>query len=129
MNSPRPSDAPSSDFERRSGPARGHIGLPEPRQHVARKAAAVVPDGHHHLVARPDQLDPDLARREIDRVLNEVAEPVEDPRVAQADRFQPIAVRRDPDLDPEMPHGLDDLLDEVGQRHGLQRTDVVAERG
>src|SRR5690606_35407065 len=59
--------------------------------------------------------------REIDGVLDEIAEPVDDAGIAPADRLRPLALARlHDDLDAEIAVRRDDLLDQRGERQPRQ---------
>src|SRR6185295_9956823 len=70
-----------------AAPPAGHIRLPDPRHDFRREARPVVADGDVDGRAAPERADVDTLAREIDRVFQQIAEAVEDRRIARADRL------------------------------------------
>ena len=85
-----------------------------------REARPVVADDDGDVVAGPVGGDLDALLREIDRVLQQIAEAVEDRRIARAHRRR---TRRhvDIDRDAEVAVRRDHLLDQRRQRHAVER--------
>src|SRR5829696_8434155 len=106
------------------------IGLAGPQQHLGGKSRPVVADLEPDLVGRPARLDLDRAGGEIDGVVEDVGEPVEEPGAAPAHRLRPLAAGLDLDRDLGRALRLDDLLEEVADRHRAEEGGLVlVERG
>src|SRR6267154_4777026 len=95
--------------------------LADPLQHVGRDAGAVV--GNHELddLAVPPGVHLDGLAGEIDRVFQDVADAIEDRRIARADRLAG-AGHRDPDLDrdAEIAMRRHHFLDQGRERHAVE---------
>ena len=73
-------------------------------------------------VVVPLRADHDALAREIDGVFQQIAEPVEDRRIARADRLAAALGRRgDVDGDAEIAVRRHHLLDQRGERHAVER--------
>ncbi len=117
--SPRPfgSSSPSSAI----APPAGDVGLADAVHDVRRKAGTVVADGRARSYPPSSGIDHHARAREVDRVLQQIAEPVEDGRIARADRLG-AAVRRqrDVDGDAEIAVRRDDFLDQRAERRAVE---------
>jgi hypothetical protein len=68
-------------------PPAGDVGIADPVHDLRRKARPIVGDGHRDVVAGPVRGDLDRAACEVDRVLDQIAQAIEDRRVASAHRL------------------------------------------
>src|SRR5215470_3423878 len=104
--------------------ARGDVGLAQRIQDVERNAGAIVADRQHHLPRRPAGHDRNALSREIDRILDQVAEPVDHAGFALAQGFQRrlaidtgVGLGADADLGAGAAVRLGGLLDQLGYIH------------
>src|SRR5437764_308745 len=63
----------------------GDVGLADPVHDLGRKSRAIVGDGDGDVLRAPVGLDIDLFSGEIDRILQQIAETIEDRRIAPPD--------------------------------------------
>ncbi|BAQ48319.1 hypothetical protein Maq22A_c27440 [Methylobacterium aquaticum] len=106
------------------------IGLAHPQQHLRGEARSVVADLERDPVGAPARLDRHAALGEVDRVVDDVAEPEHHPRVAPAGRLRAFALRGHVEDDAEGALGRHQLLDEVAEGDGLDESALVGvERG
>src|SRR5262245_31230843 len=97
-------------------PAAGDIGLADPLHDLRSKAGTVVGNGDGNLLPAPGGGDLDPLVGEVDGVLEQIAEAIEDRRIAAADRFGGSGrCQRHIDRDAEVTMRRDYLLDQWGQ--------------
>ena len=102
-------------------PAR-QIGLADPLEDVGRKARPVVGNHDFDGFVVPPRIHLDLVAREIDGIFQDVADAIEDRRIARADRLL-AAGDRDPHLDgdAEIAMRRHRLLDQRRELHAVER--------
>src|SRR5690606_4443668 len=93
-----------------------HIGFADAVQYLRGEARAVVDDRQPHRFRIPAPVQRHRLAREIDAVLDEVAEPVDDARIAPSDRFRPLGPALvEADRDAEIAMRRHHVLDERGE--------------